>query len=107
MMDNSPRPTYVPVPTPKVRPGQTIVISNARATPRPRENPTIIISNAPVEGKDISAPVAAERGLVWINTASRERVFHRPGGRFYGGTVNGYYITEAQAIARGYRAARR
>ncbi|PQV63568.1 hypothetical protein B1R32_11031 [Abditibacterium utsteinense] len=48
MMEDAPRPTFIPQPTPKVRPGQTIVISNGVApTPQPRESQTIIISNAP------------------------------------------------------------
>lgn len=106
MMGNEPRPTYVPLPTPKVRPGQTIAISNAPA-PTPRENPTLIISNAPVAGRDITVSEAAARGLVWVNTASKARIYHRPGGRYYGGTIDGYYCTEAQARARGYRASLR
>lgn len=105
-IDNSPRPAFVPQPTPKVRPGQTIIISNARPTaaPIPRENPTIIVSNAPVAGRDLSASAAAARGLVWVNTASRDQVYHRPGGRFYGTTKEGYYTSEIQARARGLRA---
>jgi len=107
MMDNSPRPTFVPRPTPKIRPGQTIIISNARPAPPPRENPTLVVSNASVLARDISPQAAADRGLVWVNTASPERIFHRPGGRFFGGTNNGYYTTEAQAVRRGYRASLR
>lgn len=107
MMDNSPRPTYVPLPTPKVRPGETIGISNARPTPTPRENPTIIVSNAPIPGTSIAVSAAAAQGLVWIKTKPREGIYYRPGERFYGGTVDGYYTTETQARARGYRAALR
>ncbi len=48
MMDDAPRPTFIPAPTPIVKPGQKIIISNGIApTPQPRENPTIIISNGP------------------------------------------------------------
>lgn len=106
--NNAPRPPYVPIPTPKVRPGDTIIISNAptMAPPPARlESPTIIISNTPIPGTDITPQVAAARDLVWVNTKSG--IFHRPGSRFYGGTTDGFYSTQARAQASGYRAALR
>lgn len=103
MMDNSPRPTYVPVPTPKVKPGQTIAISNA--TPTPTENPTLIVSNAPVARDGITPQAAAARELVWVDTTAMS--YCRPGHRFFGATKTGYYISEAQAKAQGYRLAAR
>ncbi len=101
MMGNEPRPTFIPLPTPI----RTIIISNARPTSAPRENPTIIISNAPVAGTAITPQAAAAQGLVWANT--RTMIYHRPGTRSFGGTQDGYYISEAQAQARGFRAALR
>ena len=42
-------------------------------------------------------------GLVWVNTESH--VYHREGSRFYGTTKKGKYVTEADAIKEGDRAA--
>ena len=49
-----------------------------------------------------SAAVAAS-GRVWVNTSSR--VYHCPGTRYFGKTKRGEYLSESDAIARGYRAA--
>ena len=104
MMDNSPRPTYVPLPTPKVRPGQTIIVSNGPSASVQRESPTIIVSNAPVAGTQITPQVAAQRGLVWVNR--KTQIYHRPGSKWFGGTVDGFYLSEAQAQSQGFRAAK-
>ena len=42
-------------------------------------------------------------GLVWVNTDSH--VYHREGSRFYGTTKKGKYMTEAEAVKEGDRAA--
>jgi len=47
---------------------------------------------------------AVGAGQVWVN--SRSRVYHCPGTRWYGTTSAGFYMSEQQAQARGYRAAR-
>jgi hypothetical protein len=48
-----------------------------------------------------SASAAGTR--VWVNTSSG--VYHCPGSRYYGGTKQGRYMTEAEASASGYRPA--
>jgi DNA uptake protein ComE-like DNA-binding protein len=50
-----------------------------------------------------SAPPAGT-GMVWVNTASK--VYHREGDRWYGKTKAGKYMTESDALAAGYRAAK-
>ena len=40
-------------------------------------------------------------GLVWVNTDSR--LYHAPGSRWYGKTLNGKWMTEAEAAHAGYR----
>lgn len=47
------------------------------------------------------APAASR--TVWVNTDSG--IYHRPGSRYYGKTKKGKYMTEADAIKAGYRAA--
>jgi hypothetical protein len=42
-------------------------------------------------------------GLVWVNTETH--VYHREGSRFYGTTKKGKYMTEAEAMKEGARAA--
>ena len=44
-------------------------------------------------------------GLVWVNTNSH--VYHKEGSRFYGTTKKGKYVSEADAIKEGDRAAAR
>jgi hypothetical protein len=42
-------------------------------------------------------------GLVWVNTETH--VYHREGSHFYGTTKKGKYMTEAEAMKEGNRAA--
>jgi hypothetical protein len=43
-------------------------------------------------------------GLVWVNTETH--VYHKEGSRFYGTTKKGKYVSEADAIKEGDRAAK-
>jgi hypothetical protein len=51
----------------------------------------------------IEAPARAapSPGLVWVNTDST--IFHPPGTRWYGKTLHGKWMTEAEAVQTGYR----
>ncbi len=52
----------------------------------------------------IQAPAAATSGQVWVNTKSG--VYHYSGSRWYGTTAEGQYMSEEQAKASGYHAAK-
>ncbi|HZR06862.1 MAG TPA: hypothetical protein VFA61_13630 [Candidatus Udaeobacter sp.] len=72
--------------------------SSAAASPAAATAPvrsTESASNPPAPG--------GGHGLVWVNTESH--VYHREGSRFYGTTKKGKYMTEADAIKEGDRAA--
>jgi hypothetical protein len=42
--------------------------------------------------------------MVWVNTETK--VYHKESSRFYGRTKKGQYMTEADAMKAGYRAAK-
>jgi hypothetical protein len=44
-------------------------------------------------------------GMVWVNTDTK--VFHREGDRWYGHTKHGKFMTESDAVAAGYHAAKK
>lgn len=50
------------------------------------------------------ARVPPGKGMVWVNTKSG--VFHSEGDRWYGKTKEGKFMTEAEALKAGYRAAK-
>jgi hypothetical protein len=63
---------------------------------------------APARGAAANAPTNSPapgggHGLVWVNTETH--VYHREGSRFYGTTQKGKYMTEADAIKEGNKAA--
>jgi len=52
----------------------------------------------------LRAPEAADRaGQVWVNTRSGK--YWRPGSRYYGMTKQGEYMSENEAVQKGYRPA--
>ena len=62
-----------------------------------------------LRAQDFSHPAGyllaqSEERQVWVNTATG--IYHYPGTRWYGNTKQGKYMSEKDAIAQGFRAAR-
>lgn len=70
----------------------------------------LVLPSLPVlRAQDLSKPAGyflaqSEERQVWVNTATG--VYHYPGTRWYGKTNEGKFMSEKDAIAQGYRAAR-
>jgi hypothetical protein len=101
-----PHPPKVPIATPT--PGKFSLgdlfkpKSSAAASPA-------AVSRAPAKSANAEAATnppapGGGHGLVWVNTDSH--VYHREGSHFYGTTKKGKYMTEAEAIKEGNKAAK-
>jgi len=75
--------------------------SSAAASPAPASRATA--KSASAEAATNPPAPGGGHGLVWVNTESH--VYHREGSRFYGTTKKGKYMTEAEAVKEGNRAA--
>jgi hypothetical protein len=81
--------------------------AKAAPTPVPTPKPAAptrapSAKTAPAAQASYTPPPAA--GMVWVNLETK--VYHKEGDRWYGKTKNGKYMTEADAIKAGYRAAK-
>jgi pyruvate/2-oxoglutarate dehydrogenase complex dihydrolipoamide acyltransferase (E2) component len=74
----------------------TAAASPAAANPAPARAASTKAATAPAPG--------GGHGLVWVNTETH--VYHKEGSRFYGTTKKGKYVSEADAIKEGDKAAR-
>jgi len=80
----APAPAPTPAPAPAAKPTKPARSTSAAAT-TPAQPPP--------------AP-----GMVWVNLDTK--IFHRQGDHWYGNTKHGQYMTEADALAAGYREAK-
>jgi hypothetical protein len=79
------------------KPKSSAAASPAAATGAAAKNrSTEVAANPPAPG--------GGHGLVWVNTETH--VYHREGSRFYGTTKKGKYMTEADAVKEGDKAAK-
>lgn len=76
-------------------------------TPAPAPKTT-----APKAAAKTAAPTAAEiadaktKGLVWVNTGSSTKAYHKSDDKYYGNTKAGKFMTEADAQKAGYHLAK-
>jgi hypothetical protein len=114
-------PAAAPAASPKAKGGRKKTETAASASPspakfslgdlfKPKSSAAASPSAVSAPSKKASATAAANppapgggHGLVWVNTDSH--VYHREGSRFYGTTKKGKYMTEAEAVKEGDRAA--
>jgi hypothetical protein len=120
-------PAATPAVTPKAKGGRKKAETAAAASPAASPSPAKFNLGGLFKPKSSAAasPAAASRatakgtgtetatnppapggghGLVWVNSDSH--VYHREGSHFYGTTKKGKYMTEADAIKEGNKAAK-
>jgi DNA uptake protein ComE-like DNA-binding protein len=88
--------------------------STAASDAPPPSNPSASAPAPAASAPPVAAPPATKSapqaqpspgsGMVWVNLDSG--VYHKEGTRYYGKTKNGKYMSEADAIKAGYRAAK-
>ena len=124
-------PSPAESPSPSQTPAKHRVVKKAKGTPVPATHPapspspgkfslgdlfkpktsgaaTSPAAAVPAKGTNAQAATKAPapgggHGKVWVNTETH--VYHKEGSRFYGTTKKGKYVTEAEAIKEGNKAA--
>jgi hypothetical protein len=93
----------------KNKPGSTTDTSSATpaqppaASPAPAAKPPAAATKPATSQSVQPVAPASNATMVWVNTESG--IYHKQGSRYYGKTKQGKYMTEADAIKAGYRAA--
>jgi hypothetical protein len=99
----APLATAGPATAPPTPAGAPVAGIGVPATAGPPPHPASATPPPATAGHPV--PVPPEPGMVWVNIDTK--IYHLPGDRWYGKTKHGQYMTEADAIKAGYRAAKR
>ncbi|GGH06997.1 signal protein [Silvibacterium dinghuense] len=82
-----------------------MLFAQTAATPAPAASTHAAKATAAAPAPDAAAIADAKsKGLVWVNLNTK--VYHQSSAKQYGATKNGKFMTEADAKAAGYRAAK-
>ncbi len=75
-------------------------------TPAPKSSttPKTGTKKAPPSAADIAD--AKSKGLVWVNTNSSTKAYHKSDDKYYGNTKSGKFMAEADAQKAGYHLAK-
>ena len=86
-----------------VPPGAPSAAGRTESTPASESKSKSASQSSTKESSASTAPYQAPpaKGMVWVNLETK--VYHREGDRWYGKTVKGKYMTEAEAQQAGYR----
>lgn len=90
-------------PTPSSSPVKPFSKIGSLFKPRTSPSPAATTTTGSPETNATPAP-GGGHGLVWVNSESH--IYHKEGSRFYGKTKQGKYMSEAEAIKEGDRAAK-
>lgn len=103
-------PRASPVPRTRIR--TSVSRQPIQQSPRiVRQSPQVPVAVPPPPGgwsqpqpqRTALPPAPAQGTQVWVNTKSG--IYHYPGARWYGNTKNGRFMSESEALAKGYEAA--
>jgi len=84
----------------------SIPFSAAAQTPAPATKTPTKAAAKTAAPTDADIAAAKTKGLVWVNTGSSTKAYHKSDDKYYGKTKTGKFATEADAQKEGYHLAK-